>query len=136
MPVVHIALSEPDITAVMEASSQYGSSIVSGDFATIRSLMHPEIVLMPPGEPALQGIDAAVQSMEQGPAIEGSINPDQVNGSGEMAYVSGTYSISFMLNDTVQVSDNGKYLELWKKQEDGSWKVAVDIWNSSASPEM
>jgi len=24
----------------------------------------------------------------------------------------------------------GKYVTIWKKQEDGNWKIAVDIWNS------
>jgi len=26
--------------------------------------------------------------------------------------------------------ENGKYVEIFKKQTDGSWKVIVDIWNS------
>ena len=28
------------------------------------------------------------------------------------------------------VSDKGKYLTVWKKQPDGSWKVLLDIYNS------
>jgi ketosteroid isomerase-like protein len=26
--------------------------------------------------------------------------------------------------------DKGKYVEIWKKQPDGSWKCAVDMFNS------
>jgi ketosteroid isomerase-like protein len=28
------------------------------------------------------------------------------------------------------VNDHGKLVEIWKKQADGKWKVAVDIFNS------
>jgi ketosteroid isomerase-like protein len=28
------------------------------------------------------------------------------------------------------VIDNGKYLAVWKKQADGSWKAEADTWNS------
>ena len=28
------------------------------------------------------------------------------------------------------IRDTGKILEIWKKQADGSWKCAVDTWNS------
>ena len=129
------ALSEADISAVMEATTQYGTSIVNGDFSNIRSLMATTIILMPPGEQAFQGVDAAMQFMEGGPSIQGSINPQQVNGSGLQAVVRGTYDLNFLINDTTQVSDNGKYIEVWEKQDDGSWKVTTDIWNSNISPE-
>lgn len=129
-------LSEQDISAVMEATEQYGGSIVAGDFDKIRSLMDADIVLMPPSESAAHGVDAAMQSMEGFPGMEGSINPEQVEGSGNLAYVRGNYNITFIVNDTTRIPDNGKYIEVWKKQDDGSWKVVVDIWNSNESPEM
>jgi ketosteroid isomerase-like protein len=28
------------------------------------------------------------------------------------------------------VTDRGKYVTIWKKQADGSWKVIADIFNS------
>jgi len=129
-------LSEQDITAVMEATEQYGEAIVAGDYDKIRSLMDADVVLMPPEEPAAQGVDSAMQSMEGIPGMEGSINPEQVEGSGNLAYVRGSYNITVIVNDTTRIPDNGKYIEVWKKQDDGSWKVVVDIWNSNEIPEM
>jgi ketosteroid isomerase-like protein len=32
------------------------------------------------------------------------------------------------------VTDYGKYATLWKKQKDGSWKVVMDMGNSSPAP--
>ena len=31
------------------------------------------------------------------------------------------------------VSDSGKYVVVWKHESDGSWKLAVDIWNTNAA---
>jgi len=129
-------LSEAEISAVMEATTQYGGAIVAGDFDKIRSLMDANVVLLPPGELEAQGVDAAMQSMEGIPGMEGSINPEQVEGSGNLAYVHGSYNITVIVNDTTRIPDNGKYIEVWKKQDNGSWKVVVDIWNSNLSPEM
>ena len=32
--------------------------------------------------------------------------------------------------DGKAVADTGKYLEVWKKQVDGSWKAVADMWSS------
>ena len=35
------------------------------------------------------------------------------------------------------VTDRGKYVEAWKKQADGAWKVVEDIYNSDLpAPKM
>lgn len=129
-------LSDAEISAVMEATTQYAGAIVAADFDKIRSLMDADMVLMPTEAPIAQGVDAALQSMEAFPGLEGTINPEQVEGSGNLAYVRGNYDLTFIVNDSTQFPDKGKYIEVWRKQGDGSWKVVVDIWNSNLSPEM
>ena len=74
--------------------------------------------------------------MQAFPEIEGSIRPEKIEGSGNLAYVRGNFDLTFIINDSTQVPDTGKYIEVWKKQEDGSWKIKVDIWNSDNPPEM
>lgn len=50
--------------------------------------------------------------------------------SGELGYTSGTYRMTFSDPSGKTVSDKGKYVTVWKKQKDGSWKVALDIFNT------
>ena len=38
--------------------------------------------------------------------------------------------------DAEPVHEVGSYLALWTKDTDGSWKIAVDMWNSDRSPAM
>lgn len=40
------------------------------------------------------------------------------------------YDLAFKDPKGNPVTDRGKYLEVWKKQSDGTWKCIVDTWNS------
>jgi hypothetical protein len=50
--------------------------------------------------------------------------------SGDMAYVTGAYSITFKDRSGAAISDQGKLLEVWAKQPDGKWLCSADTWNS------
>jgi ketosteroid isomerase-like protein len=54
----------------------------------------------------------------------------QVDKSGEMAWVSGTYELTMNDASGKPINDRGKYLEVWERQTDGNWKCAADMWNS------
>ena len=48
--------------------------------------------------------------------------------SGDLAYSRGQFSVKYTDPDTRQlVSENGSYIAVYKKQEDGSWKVVEDF---------
>lgn len=54
--------------------------------------------------------------------------------SSDLGYTQGTYEMSFTDSGGKQVSDKGKYVTVWKKQPDKSWKVVADIFNSDLPP--
>ena len=54
--------------------------------------------------------------------------------SGDLGYTYGTYIFKSKNKDGKIVASHGKYMSVWKKQKDGSWKVAVDMGNSSPEP--
>lgn len=56
----------------------------------------------------------------------------EVSKSGEMGFTAGTYEDTFTGPDGKVVHEKGKYLCNWKKQKDGTWKAAHDMWNSDA----
>jgi ketosteroid isomerase-like protein len=54
-----------------------------------------------------------------------------VEGRNDLAYVHGGYQLSVTPPGAAEaVGDTGKYVEIWKKQGDGTWKVVLDIFNS------
>jgi len=52
-----------------------------------------------------------------------------VSASGDLGYTWGTYEFRSRREDGNEIVEHGKYMTLWKKQPDGSWKVAVDMGN-------
>ena len=48
--------------------------------------------------------------------------------SGELGYTYGTY-VRKILEDGKQVTETGKYVTIWRRQRDGSWKVELDTGN-------
>ena len=54
----------------------------------------------------------------------------EVARSGDLGYVTGTYELSESDPGGKPTTDKGKYLEVWKKQADGSWKCIIDMFNS------
>jgi ketosteroid isomerase-like protein len=58
----------------------------------------------------------------------------EVSKSGDMGYTLGTYSITSEDEKGQKRTSHGKYLNVWKKQNDGSWKVLIDIGNQSPEP--
>jgi uncharacterized protein (TIGR02246 family) len=57
-----------------------------------------------------------------------------VSKDGELAVEHGTYDYTSTDKDGVVHHQSGKYVDEWKKQTDGSWKVAIDIDNADAPP--
>ena len=92
--------------------------------------------LLAPHQPIAEGGEAAgavFQGMFGLPGFGLTWQPTkaEVASSGDMGYTIGTYELKFDGPDGTPVVDNGKYMTVWKKQADGSWKVAVDMFNTS-----
>ena len=55
---------------------------------------------------------------------------DEVMVAGDLAVENGTYEMTLLPKGGKEMVDKGKYLTVWKKQADGSWKIVRDINNS------
>jgi len=55
----------------------------------------------------------------------------ELSASGDLGYTWGTYEFRSTGKDGKTVVDRGKYTSIWKRQEDGSWKVVLDMGNAS-----
>jgi ketosteroid isomerase-like protein len=54
--------------------------------------------------------------------------------SGDLGYTYGTFEFHSKDKEGNPSVEYGKYISIWKKQRDGSWKVVMDMGNSSPSP--
>jgi ketosteroid isomerase-like protein len=89
-----------------------------------------------PGATGKSAITKATASAFAIPDFKLEWHPDQIAiaRSGELGYTSGTYTWTFKDASGKPASDKGKYLTVWKKQQDGSWKVLLDMFNTDLPP--
>jgi hypothetical protein len=57
----------------------------------------------------------------------------EIEGQGNLAYDRGTYSMTVSHVGAASTDDHGKYLTIWRKQADGSWKISRAMFNSDLS---
>ncbi len=65
------------------------------------------------------------------PGFESQESSDQIEvaRSGDLAYQTGKYELTLLDSNGKAVKSSGKWVVVWKKQQDGSWKAIVDIDN-------
>jgi ketosteroid isomerase-like protein len=103
--------------------------------AYVRTDYVADAVVMPPNMPAVQGWDAIkAYIVAENTSLHFEVKMLEIEGRGDLAFVRGTYSMTFVApNGSGPTQDTGKYIEIWRKQPDGSWKVIRDIFNSDQS---
>lgn len=87
-----------------------------------------------PGLPVVSGKAALRAYVEGALAIPGfhitwttseaSLSPD-----GQMAYLLSTNAITMGRSDGQPVTTRGRGVTVWRRESDGIWRCAVDIWN-------
>ncbi len=88
------------------------------------------------GRPVATGPEAirkeyATASAMPGFALTWTATKADLGASGDIGYTQGTYEVT--VNGA---TEKGRYVTVWKKQSDGTWKIAQDIGNSEAPPAM
>jgi ketosteroid isomerase-like protein len=58
----------------------------------------------------------------------------EVADSGDLAYSLGTWQLQGKDQKGNDVTQTGKYITIWKKQKDGSWKVVADTGTVDPPP--
>ena len=135
-------IPQADIDAIKAADAAYAAALTSGNTDAVVAMYTSDAQLLPPGMPMSTGTDAIKQTMTgmmSTMKFTLRLTPGTVSGRGDMAYVVGAFHFSATMKDTTQAApppEDGKYVEVLMRQADGSWKLAVDIWNPNTMPQV
>jgi ketosteroid isomerase-like protein len=93
----------------------------------------------PPSAPKQAGREAITAFVTQlfslpGVKVEWTAESAEVASSGDMGYTQGSARLTINDASGNPVTDTMKYVTVWKKAADGSWKVVADIFNSDNPP--
>lgn len=115
-----------DEAFVRHANAKDAAALVSAFYAA-------DAKLLPPNAPLISGtgpIRDFWQGLLDAGAVDVSLDTTLVDMSGELAYGVGQYSFTLPSASGGRTRDQGKYLVVYRRQTDGSWKVSADMFSS------
>jgi uncharacterized protein (TIGR02246 family) len=130
LPVTLAFAAGADEKAVRDADEQWSKVAAAKDLDKTVSFYADDAVVLPPNQAAVRTKDG-IRNLWKGffdslTDISWKTTRVEMANSGDMGYLIGAYEMT--LKDGTK--DKGKYCEVWKKQSDGKWKVAADMFSS------
>ncbi len=122
------AIRAVDDATKRAAQAKDANGVVDAFYADDGSALYPNAPICT-GKEALRKRWAAMLATP-GFSVDWQLTKVEVSRSGDLAYTPFTYEMTMQDPDGKPIRDRGKGLAVWKKQPDGSWKGAADMFNS------
>ena len=137
-PPAPVADDPADIAALNAARAAFMAAYEAGDADAIGRLYTAEAISEPDNQPTLRGREAIVASLKnmfEQVAVKPVLTPDETRTLGSVGLDRGTYTVTVTPKaGAPPTSSQGRYLVVFVKEADGSWKVSRDIDNSAGAP--
>ena len=129
--------TEADPKVLAQLDDEWSKAAQAKDADKVASYYADDAMVYPPNEPYAIGPEAAhkiwaAYFSDTSFSISWKTLHASVANSGDFGFTAGTYENSFRGPDGKQVNEKGKYLCVWRKQKDGTWKAVQDMWNTDA----
>jgi len=123
-----------DKAAIATITEQEMAAFSSGDINALENLASDDIKIMPPNEPAVTGKEALrtwAENLYSMVNIQGEYTSSDLTLAGDWAFERLTFNLTMTpVNGGESIQETGKGIHIYKRQADGSWKIAQDIWNT------
>lgn len=124
-----------------EQNDKLAQSVIDDDMDAILAFYTDDVIDMPAYHPMMRGKEEVADEMkknmemDEGKITKFSFTVKEVIADGDLAVDVGTYSL---LYESPQMPnpwpDEGNYVTVWEKQDDGSWLIKASTWNSHNNP--
>ena len=130
VPIALTFAAGADEKAVRDADDAWSKVAGAKDVEKTVSYYAEDAIILPPNGPMVTS-KTGIRDLWKGfvdslADISWNTTRVETSKSGDMAFTVGTYQMT-MKDGT---KDKGKYCEVWRKQADGKWKVATDMFSS------
>ncbi len=119
---------------IRDVTKKFGEAFNRGDLDAAVEIYTEDATFLHPNVEIVSGKQAIKEFFDAGRAFLGlkRLNFEILESDydGNLAYERGIIQIDMEPEGGQPIVDKGKYVVIMKRQADGSWKVAVDIWNS------
>lgn len=133
--IIAIALLAPACRPTPSVDATPGSAANTGSLDGVAAVYAEDAPLLPPNEPAVKGREAIRQHWGRfldAYTLTFELVTDDLDGRDDLAYVRGPYTLtaSPRAQGGAAMSDQGKFVDVLRRQVDGSWRYVIDMYNS------
>jgi uncharacterized protein (TIGR02246 family) len=130
-------LSAEDEAAIRAVDAEWARAATAGDAKALTAVYASDATLLPPNEQNVKGEGVGKYNADMLSAYPAKmeLTTTAVEGRGDLAYSVGSWRATptpKKAGAKTPPADEGKFLEILKKQSDGSWKIVYDMWSSNA----
>lgn len=121
---------------LLQRDTEWAAAAAEGrDVERVLSYWTDDAVVLAPGLPAVVGKEALRQyvlgSLQiPGFGISWTSTDVALSTDGSLAYVFSRNAVTMNGPDGMPVTTEGRAVTIWRREPDGEWRCAVDIWNS------
>ena len=132
-------MNDPDVVdadraAIVRTTAELLAAVNASDANRCSAVWAADGVLMPPHHPSVQGHQAILQyfrSLFSQSRFRFTFTSSHIHITGDTALERVRYTAMIWPGrDASPIEDEGKGLQVYGRQPDGSWKLTQDIWNS------
>jgi len=140
IPQINSQSKEELMTEIQELNNQFAKLMMAKDFDNILNMYTDDIISLPSYANIIYGKEemmAANEIEKQTPSKWLSFNlyTKDIFEEGNLVIEIGEYDLAIEMPGGVPpITDMGKYVNIWERQDDGSSKIKVDIWNTNLNP--
>src|SRR5687768_16297490 len=123
---------------LLRRDSEWAQAASEGrDVERILSYWTDDAVVLPPGLPPVVGKAAVRQYVESsihraGLNITWESKDVTLAPDGQRAYMFSRNKVTMNAPDGAPMTTAGRAVTIWRREPDGEWRCAVDIWNAEA----
>lgn len=122
----------------MEADRAFAAAVAEGGSEAWASWFAGDGAMIQPGVGEIRGREEILSMMasldEPGVSLRWEPLRADIAASGDLGWTTGTYVSESPGPDGEVRTGQGRYVSIWRRQPDGSWKVVMDLGNPTAAP--
>ena len=122
---------------IRQNNARFEEAFTRQDAAALAALYTRDAQVMPSNSAPIVGpadIQAFWASVMQAGVKSARLETLDVDAGGDLAVETGRYQLVIQPPGGAQLTDEGKYLVVWCRQANGSWKLYRDMFSSNLPP--
>jgi ketosteroid isomerase-like protein len=125
------------VEAVLKVAEEEMAAAKAGDVQRSLAILSDDYERIAPNQPAIRGEQVRQEMMDsqEQSSVEFTYSNQEVGVDGDLAYHRYSYNMTLIPeNGGEPIRDQGAGIQILRRDQDGSWKITKDIWNSDSPP--